>query len=429
MVRLTGQRPRATRGWVLLACATALPLGAVAGTPAHAGRPGYDRSFGDRGTAYLAPPPIPDVRKVYVEDKATARSGAIYVLDDLTACKQKSCQVPRQVLVKYGREGRRVTSFGQARGCVAIEGRGFEDLAVDHRGRPILLRGIVEPEVARLTPAGRWDRSFGGDGKVLVPRLTENLGRIQPLSRGGILATTENVEPEHGYQQVHMAELRDDGRPLAAFGMHGVVNLDLAGDFHEAPVVAGNGSIYVIGEAGATLSRISARGHLDTRFDRTARGTLRRYVRVLHSGHEWGETTTLVPRRGGGVDVFGFFDEHGAEAQVDARGHGVAGFGRGGVRALAQQVWEATDVGGDELFAAGEPLLGIARVFLLRDDGDLDRRFNGGEPILLSDDAQWADPTLVGPGLVDVTYYRTIPCRECRKPFVGRWVLPAGSGR
>ena len=429
MVRLTGQRAWDSWVWALLACAATLLIGALASAPALAARPGYDRSFANRGTAYLPPPPIPDLRKFSVEDKAIARSGATYVLDDLAACKQKGCHVPRQILLRYGRGGHRVTAFGRGRGYVPIKGRGFDYLAVDDRGRPILLRSLSRPKVGRLTRDGRWDESFGGDGQVLVPRLTASLGTIQALPGGGVLATTENVEPEHGYQQVHMAELREDGRPVRTFGRHGVVNLDLAGVFHEPPVVAANGSIYVTGEDGATLSRVSARGRLDTRFDLVARHTLRRYVRVLRSGQEWGETTTLVPRRGGGVDVFGFFDSHGAEAQVDARGHGVAGFGRGGVRVLDQQVWHAVDIGGGELFAVGEPLLDIGRVFVLRDDGNLDRRFNGGEPIYLSEDAHYASPALVGSGLVDVAYYRAIPCRDCRKPFVGRWVLPAGLGR
>jgi hypothetical protein len=47
MERLSGQRPRATWGRVLLAGATALLLGALARAPAQAARLGLDSSFGD----------------------------------------------------------------------------------------------------------------------------------------------------------------------------------------------------------------------------------------------------------------------------------------------------------------------------------------------------------------------------------------------
>jgi hypothetical protein len=403
---------------VLLASPASAALGA-----------GYEHSFGKGGTAFLELPTITRAPKVEVAESRTAPDGSTYVLADQRCEKQKPCPVASQFLFKFGRDGRPDHSFDGGKGYYPIRGRGFEALAIDERGRPLLSRTVVDPTVARLTPGGHRDLSFGDRGQVMLPRLTEDLGTVGTLPGGGVLVMTEGVEPEGGFNRYHLAELREDGRPVGRFGRHGIVNFDLAGEYHEPPVVGADGAIYVIGEEGATLSRISARGRLDSTFNRAARRTLGRYVRALHSGEEWGETATLVARPGGGVDVFGFFDEKGVEAQVGGDGRPVAGFGRAGVRLLDQQVWAGVEVGGGEVFAFGEPLLGIDRVFLLRADGSLDPRFHGGEPILLAEDAGDGTLARVGHGLVDLAYNRAIPCRNCRKAYVGRFALPGGSGR
>jgi hypothetical protein len=393
---------------------------------------GYDRSFGAGGTAFLGLPAIARAPKIEAQESRTAPDGSTYVLADQKCERQKKCPVASQFLFKFGRDGRPDRSFDGGKGYYPIRGRGFEGLAVDERGRPLLSRTIVSPEVARLTPGGHRDPSFGRHGQVLLPRLTEDLGTVESLPGGGVLVTTEALEPEGGFNRYHLAELREDGRPVGGFGRGGIVNVDLAGEYHDPPVISADGAIYVVGEEGATLSRLSARGRLDATFNRAARRTLGRYVRALHSGDEWGETATLVARRGGGVDVFdvfGFFDEKGVEAQVGADGKPVAGFGHAGVRVLDQQVWGGVEVGGGEIFAFGEPLLGIDNVFLLRADGSPDRRFHGGEPILLPEDAGDGAPASIGHGLVDLAYNRAIPCRGCRKAYLSRFVLPGRLGR
>jgi hypothetical protein len=289
-------------------------------------------------------------------------------------------------------------------------------------------------EVWRLTKAGRPLPGFGRHGRAPVPKQRGDAATVTSLTDDGVLVMSEKDEPEGGYDIVYLAELRADGRPDRRFGGAGHVAVAVAGAFHlEVPAIGTDGAIYLGAWEAESVSRVSARGRLDTRFDRAARRSIRHlygYYRSLPLLAEI-EARSLLPLPSGGVALFGFVGSHGFEQRFKADGSPAAGFGRGGLQLMSQIVDKAVPIGNGELFVAGGPLLGPETASVLRADGKLDRRFNGGRPVLLTRNEEAVQPAAIGAGLTAVSFGQNEKCAagRCPKAYLSRFVLPAGLGR
>jgi hypothetical protein len=420
-------------GLALLVAAVA--SAAVASAAAATAHPGLDRAFGDHGSRLLRLPEPAAATKVKAEETVTAADGSTYVIGAVIGCK--GCAHPVG-LYRFDRNGRRDSSFGGDGVIDLPAGAAAGPLALDSRGRPMMTLGAFTHdrgvEVWRLTKDGRPLPGFGRHGRAPVPKQRGDAATVTSLPDGGVLVKSEKDEPEGGYDVVYLGELRADGRPERHFGGDGHVAVAVGGAFHlEAPAIGADGAIYLGAWEAESVSRVSARGRLDTRFDRAARRSGRQLYRYYHSLPLLAEieARSLLPLPGGGVALFGFVGSHGFEQRFEADGSPAAAFGRSGLRLMAQIVDKAVPIGKGEVFVAGGPLLGPETASVLRADGKLDRRFNGGRPVLLTRTEATVRPAAIGAGLAAVSFGQTEKCEagRCPRAYLSRFVLPAGLGR
>jgi hypothetical protein len=427
-MRLTGHRRGATGRLVLVAAiAFLIAASATAALPARAARPGLDTSFGDRGHRYLKLPPTEGVAVFDEERWVTAGDGTTYVL--AAGSPRPYGTSGPEYLFRFDADGKLDASFGGvAHHVVFPKRRTILELGVDAHGRVLVTSDEKAGEIRRYTKAGTLDPSFGRAGRVVLPELKGGEVAVKPLPGGGLLAWVESFE-SGAFDPFHLAKLSEDGRLLHAFGGDGVVNVDVPGEFHVDPVVTKGGAI-LIGTEGCcngqpAVTRISARGRLDVHFDTVAR----RSLRALHGiSAEDAEITATLPLRGGGVRLLGGGFGPGFEMRLLADGRPAPGLGRHGVERRALAVEAAVAVGGGEVLATQEIYAGRPGVYLMDASGKLDPRFSR-KPILLPKKSYYARPTLVGPGLVAVTYSHSVGCDHCARPFLAHFVLPPRAGR
>lgn len=219
---------------------------------------------------------------------------------------------------------------------------------------------------------------------------------------------------------------------MKRFGGDGEVNVDVPGEFHLDPVITKGGAV-LIGTEGCcdglpALTRVSARGRLDARFDRVARRSLQ-----MLGGSEGvvghGEIEAVLPLGGGGIRLFGGGFGPGFEMRLQGDGHPVPGFGDRGLQPRPLTVEAAVPVGQGLVLATTELQGGYPLVYLIDGDGKLDRRFATSPIMLLPTKSYYARPTLVGPGRAVVTYSHAVGCDQCGRPFLAHFLLPTGSGR
>jgi hypothetical protein len=418
------------RSWRALAFALLALLAAVVPCASGAApRPGLDASFGEEGHEYLELPPTPGVAVFDEERWATGDDGVTYVL--AAGSPSPYGTSGPEYLFRFGRGGGLDRSFGGAYHAVVLPKRKtIRELGVDSHGRPLVTSDEGVGEIVRYTSGGHLDRDFGNGGTVVLPRLKGGETAVKPLPGGGLLAWVESFESGQ-FTPFHLAKLSEAGRPLKSFGGDGEVDVDVPGEFHVDPVVTPGGAV-LIGTEGccdgrASLTRVSARGRLDSRFNQAARRSMRA-LRKLGSGVVKGEIQAVLPLRGGGIRMLGGNFGPGFEMRLRGDGRPVPGFGEGGVETRRWSVETAVPVGAGEVLATTELVGSRAAVFLLDADGRLDPRF-AAAPIPFPAKTYSARPTLVGPGMAVVTYSHSVGCRHCARPFLTHFRLPAGSGR
>jgi hypothetical protein len=407
----------------------ALVVTAMLGPSVAAADSGLDTSFGHEGHLYLELPRTPGVSVFDEERWVTGGDGVTYVLASGSPSPYGTSGP--EYLFRFGADGALDRSFGGADHAVVFPKRGRTlRLGVDARGRPLVTSDEKVGEIWRYTKAGHRDPRFGVDGKVVLPRLTGGEVEVKQLPGGGLFAW---VEPFEGgqFMTFHLAELSERGRPLRRFGRDGEVNVDVPGEFHLDPVITAGGAV-LIGTEGCcdgrlALTRVSALGRLDSRFDRIARHSLGALKGAAGVGGR-AEIEATLPLAGGGIRLLGGGFGPGFEMRLRSDGKPTPSFGDRGVEPRPLSIEAAVPVGQGMVLAIEEEQGGHPGVFLIDADGRLDRRF-AASPIMLPKKSYYARPTLVGPGRATVTYSHSVGCDQCGRPFLTHFLLPEGPGR
>jgi len=421
----------------VLALLAALLIAAVLGASAFAAGPGYDRSFGHGGRHPLTPVKPPGVHKLEYREWLGAIDGAVYVL---ATSECPGCGNRGTFLFRFLRGGRFDASFGGHGYAKLPAGEGGLRLAVDARGRALVSGQADDVQVRRYTRGGRPDPRFGHRGVVGLPKfgreLLANAPTVTPMFAGGLLVSSETPAEGHGFARLRLAELHEDGAPVRAFGHDGVTTVDAAGAFHleSGPTVLRDGSILIGAEGCCTervsLTRVSARGRLDTRYDQAARRALRPLAALRERSVEGTELNAIIPRREGGVDLFGFASPHGFEVRIKGNGQADTRFGRRGLKVLPLPVSTATAIPGGGFFVAGNEFNQQSVAYVVRGDGSADRRFR---PAALGSGSFYPQATVLAGGEASIVYGRQIKnaANFQYRPVVAHFVLPAvpGTGR
>ena len=398
---------------------------------ALAARPGYVRSFGHGGRRSLKPPKPPGVKELLYDEWLGTKDGSAYVLAN-SECW--GCGGPHQYLFKFDRRGRFDASFAGGRGYVELPGNGERTyaLVVDRHGRALAVGDDHGSKVMRFTRAGRPDPRFGERGVVRLPRLGKGILAPSPtvssMPGGGLLVSVETPSEGHGFARFELEKLRENGTPFRGFGRAGMTAVDAAGSFHleGGPTVMPDGSVLIVSTGlvqPVTLTRVSARGRLDTRYDRVARRALRPLAALNSKLWEGLEAYVALPRANGGVDLFGFGSPHGFDMRVEADGRADVGFGRRGLKVLPLPVSGATPLPGGEFLATGNEFNQQTVAYVVRGDGTRDRRFR---PTPLGHGSFGGNPVAIGDGLANVVYGIEIQQEENfhYRPVVARLALP-----
>jgi uncharacterized delta-60 repeat protein len=157
-------------------------------------------------------------------------------------------------------------------------------VAIDHHDRILVagytLRDDPDLALARYTPAGRLDRSFDGDGKVVLDLGGSDYAfDVAIASDGGIVVVGERMAAQ---DRVAVVRLRPNGRLDPAFGGDGVVLTSFGRRFQSANAVAlmADDRIVVAGSTSngntgrSALVRYRTDGRLDRSFGDDGRVTL-----------------------------------------------------------------------------------------------------------------------------------------------------------
>jgi hypothetical protein len=427
MVRLTGQRQRGAWARVIPALLLVLLAAAMASaTAAAAARPGLDRSLGKGGRQALDLSLPAGASEFGDVQRVSAPDGSTYVLAIAVYCAP-ACTHRRQFLYRFDPDGRPDRNFGGPLHAVRLPlfPRWGYKLAVDGQDRPLVLGGDKGPQLTRYSQTGHLDRRFGRDGVADLNLPTEFPG-VETIPGGrGFLVYTEGEE-RSGYTTWHLAELTADGRPLKQFGGDGATFVQAAGNFPVDPVVSRSGTVLIGGYGnGHTphLTRVSSRGRLDTRFNRTTRRSFHEFARLGLDQFDF-ELTTVLPLAGGGVGMLGWAGNKGFEERLTAAGRPAPGFGKGGLRLQPFYATDAIPLAGGAALAYEEEHHRV-RLFVLRADGALDRRFG---TLALPQGSSASDLAGVGPDLAQLSWSRGGKCDACHGRFISRFVLPPGEG-
>jgi hypothetical protein len=392
---------------------------------------GLVRSFGHGGRRTLTPKKPPGVKELVNDEWLGTADGSAYVLAN---SKCYGCGGPHQYLFKFDRGGRFDASFAGGRGYVELPGNGERTyaLAVDHHGRALAVGDDHGPKLIRFTRAGRPDRGFGEDGVVRLSRLGKDIFANSPtvsaMPGGGLLVSVETPSEGHGFSRFALAKLREDGTLDRGFGRAGVARVDAAGEFHleAGPTALPDGSVLIVStglEQPVTLTRVSARGRLDTRYDQVARRSLRPLAKLNSKLWEGLEAYVALARANGGVDLFGFGSPHGFDMRVEADGRADAAFGRRGLKVLPLPVSGVTPLPGGEFLAVGNEFNQPTVAYVVSGDGTRDRRF---PPTPLGHGSFGGDPVVIDKGLANIVYGIEIQPEDNFKygPTVARLALP-----
>ncbi|HEX6665116.1 MAG TPA: hypothetical protein VF081_00795 [Solirubrobacterales bacterium] len=293
-------------------------------------------------------------------------------------------------LFHYGKNGAVDSAFGDS-GSVALPYR-TELIAADAGGRALAAIGTkTGGMVERLLPSGRPDGSFGRGGSVGLKGFEDPIGFLAPAGRGLILVGVSESLPEAPQaraRRLTLFRLLPNGRLDRSFARDGRGSYALALPYDETRfAIDRRGSILILGglccEGFRPIYRISPKGKLDTGFDANARGALQRLNAFARS-----ESTALVPRPDGGVEVLGATGgiylnpktAQGFELRLRADGRLEKRFGERGALTLPLPIAAASPgVGGGTIAVAQvEETVTVLRLLA---DGAPDPTFGGGSGI------------------------------------------------
>lgn len=359
------------------------------GASAAKSEAGLDRSYGSEGVASAVPPSSPPG---YVSQRrfAAAPGGSAYLLNTVVQCGQTCTSTG--VIYRLDSSGAFDPSFGGGGSTqLPTVTRGEREQApamiVDPSGR--LLVGQVESGVVtvrRFTPTGSLDGSFGSGGSTSFP-CSECDGTTVALllaPNGRVVVERQTaLPPKPGAfgsslgGQVSLTRLTPGGWPERHFGDGGTVTIDLGRrGYPDVTAVSPKGSILLgaveccSGNA-SYLTRVSAKGRIDTKFGKAAGRSLARLAKR-------GETSGLVallPRANGTIDLVGN-DALGAGLDLRLKADGDrAKFGHGGLKKLPFSI-EAARLGAEgAIFAVGRRGVGPYSAFRLLANGRVDPAF------------------------------------------------------
>ncbi|HEX6665117.1 MAG TPA: hypothetical protein VF081_00800 [Solirubrobacterales bacterium] len=345
---------------------------------------GLDRAYGAHGIATITQPPGDHFKPWSVDEYASARDGSVYVLGRGWTGNCYSCG-PTYFVFRVGPSGAFDPGFGGETGVVLPSVPFGYGLSVDTRGRPLVFSqdaGAVT--VRRYEKNGQADASFGTGGTVAVVCGCQGaVSRVVPAQKGTTLVEVDRGSSDVEYSagpgaRVSLTRLLANGALDPGFGVGGSNVFSLPGLSRPALLaVAKKGAVLLGGSSPRIRTlvyviRVSAKGRLDTKFNRAASGAMRRLRRL----GEFAELNSLLARGDGTVELLGpsrftkSFD-----LRLRANGKLARGFGKRGLSVLPLPLKSATLGSGGAIFAITEVPEIIA--FRVLKNGRLDDRFSG----------------------------------------------------
>lgn len=287
------------RGSILLLVAT---LVAVITTPASAAPGDLDTFFGGDGVVTVFP------------NGSIATAVAIDHHERILVAGYTIRADPDLALARFTPAGRLDPSFGDG-GKVVVDLGGSDyafDVAIDDGGGIVVVgeRSSTEDRVAvvRLRPNGLLDPTFGGDGIVLTSfgRRFQSANAVALMADGRIVIAGSTSNGSTGRSA--LARYRTDGSLDRAFGDDGRVTLDLSpsGERFDDLVVLPGGAIVTAGSAERGLiprfsvAKVRADGTLDDGFGRQGVG-----YRLVDVGFGPDVAHALAIQPDGGIVVVG----------------------------------------------------------------------------------------------------------------------------
>jgi uncharacterized delta-60 repeat protein len=360
-----------------------LAVGAVALARSGASG-GLDRSYGVSGKATIMQPPGDHFKPWSVEEYASARDGSVYVLGRGWTGNCYSCG-PTYFVFRVGSSGAFDPGFGGETGVVLPNAPFGYGLSVDAQGRPLVsFHDAGAVTVRRYEANGQADASFGQAGTAAVACGCQGaVVRVVPAQQGKTLVEVDRASSGEEYSPgpgalVSLTRLLANGALDPGFGVGGSSAFSLPGLSRPTLLaVAKKGAVLLGGSSPRIRTlvyviRASANGRLDTRFDRTASGAMRRLRRL----GEFPELNSLLARSDGTIELLGpsrftkSFD-----LRLRANGQLARGFGKGGLSVLPLPLKSAMLGSGGAIFATTEaPEVTAIRILK---NGRLDRRFSG----------------------------------------------------
>ena len=261
---------------------------------------------------------------------------------------------PRLAVARYDANGTLDPAFGSG-GTVTIDlfiaSNVRVDLAIDAAGRIVVVGTVTRDPflpsdvgVARLTPGGALDATFGVGGTVTtdIAGFADEGNSVAIQSDGKIVvAGTANGGASSGAADFAVARYNPDGSLDASFDTDGKVTTDFSGfdDRGNGVAIQGDGSIVVAGTAKPAndtsdfgVVRYDANGTLDTTFDGDGKA-------LTDIAGDWDEGNAVAIQPGDGYIVVvggaivpnavGWFHDF-ALIRYDTNGNLDPGFGTGG---------------------------------------------------------------------------------------------------
>lgn len=365
--------------------AMAVIAGVLAIPAAASGAGGVDRSFGENGVIGLTRT-LPSGVTAYATDFAVEPKGRIYVLEEANSCGVTGCATAYDV-ARYLFNGDLDASYGQA-GAVPLYPQGrIADIAVDGRGRPLILTGNgSDATLVRLTRGGWVDPSFGQGGSATFECACEaEHATIHVDPNGPILVRGARSTPVYASGSyanwLVLTRLTEDGGTDSRFGAGGTVAVSFGERALPNLEIRGNGSILLAGYSALSspsiyLARVSSKGRVDRRFAHRSALDLSRLPR---STDAFGGVASVVPRGRGYFDVLGRTADGGYALRFRPNGRLDRGFGRRGLKTLDLAIEHAVKDLTGRIFAFGPAgdRAGSIAVWLSGGDRPL-KRFAGG---------------------------------------------------